>query len=400
MKNTPPSSKNIIALTMERFPDGDATSNRLLALLKTFEDAGYTAKVIGNGEIRNNGNDEWLSIDKSSIKYKTIRSKSNTLLKKVFVRTFSTIILFNAFQSAKEANTSAIVTTHTTLSTGILILAKFFWKIPLIIECSEWHEKKQFSGPFSLINYLKFCYKFHILCTLSKNIICITDLLNKKFSNKCNTIIIPPTVIPSDFPYKIAFNYNSSYLKLFYGGNISGKDDIATVIKGILLLDKSEQRNILFTIAGPSPIDLENYLNKFGIKKTEYENFTKPIGRITKKETVLQLSNSDFSVLLRPISRYSMAGFPSKIVESLASGTPVITNITSDLDNYLKDGHDAIFVNECSEEEMAISLRKALHMSKDSIIEMKFNSMKTAREKFSYNNYTEKLSVFLEQIRK
>ena len=55
------------------------------------------------------------------------------------------------------------------------------------------------------------------------------------------------------------------------------------------------------------------------------------------------MDNVQFDVLLRYSDlRYTKAGFPTKVVESLASATPVITNITSDLEMYLKDGENSV----------------------------------------------------------
>ena len=46
-----------------------------------------------------------------------------------------------------------------------------------------------------------------------------------------------------------------------------------------------------------------------------------------------------------------MAGFPTKVVESLALGTPVITNLTSDLGFCVFDGRNGVILDARSEQD-------------------------------------------------
>ena len=61
-------------------------------------------------------------------------------------------------------------------------------------------------------------------------------------------------------------------------------------------------------------------------------------GRIPYAEVKGKVADADFTVRLRPNKRYANAGFPTKVGESMACGTPVIANITSDLGKYIIDG--------------------------------------------------------------
>ncbi len=53
-----------------------------------------------------------------------------------------------------------------------------------------------------------------------------------------------------------------------------------------------------------------------------------------------------------------MAGFPTKFVESLGAGCPVITNYTSDLDLYLKNGFNGFVVKDLN---MKVFLKFLIH---------------------------------------
>lgn len=390
---------DIIVLTLERFPDGDASSNRLKALLITIDLCGYQCIVIGNGSRFSENKTKWKEIEGRNIKYLSIRSKKDTVFNKIFTRIFSPIILLYYCNKYKNKNTKLIITTHTTISSPIFLISKYIWNLPLIVECSEWHERNQYTGPLGIFKYINFCFNFHILCPATRNIICISNALLKKFQSTNNKVVIPPTYDPNDFKNLTSSYEKSEVLNIFYGGNISGKDDVATLIKGILLLKKSDQEKIQFTIAGPTKEKLFEYLSRSGIELNKIKTFVNPIGRISKKETIEYLTKSDFSILLRPITRYSTAGFPSKVIESLAAGTPVITNITSDLGRYLQDGVDCIIIKEYSEASVASALIRALNLNEAEHNKLKTNSQKTAIKKFSPKSYVENIKFFLENIK-
>jgi hypothetical protein len=50
-----------------------------------------------------------------------------------------------------------------------------------------------------------------------------------------------------------------------------------------------------------------------------------------------KLKNADYSIFIRDKTRVTMAGFPTKFVESITCSTSVITSDVSDLRDYLSD---------------------------------------------------------------
>ena len=68
------------------------------------------------------------------------------------------------------------------------------------------------------------------------------------------------------------------------------------------------------------------------------------------------IAEADFTVLMRPNKRYTNAGFPTKLVESLASGVPVIANLTSDIGWAVRDGREGLKVDDYSAASLAATL--------------------------------------------
>lgn len=120
------------------------------------------------------------------------------------------------------------------------------------------------------------------------------------------------------------------------------------------------------------------------------------LGRMTREEVLNNLQEADFTVLLRQGElRYAKAGFPTKVVESLASATPVICNLTSDLNMYIHDMQNGIIVQECSASEFCKAVKKAMGLSPVQKEKMYGFARKTAEEYFDYEQYKTEIEKLL-----
>jgi glycosyltransferase involved in cell wall biosynthesis len=109
------------------------------------------------------------------------------------------------------------------------------------------------------------------------------------------------------------------------------------------------------------------------------------------------LSLYDFFDFLRPTKKYAMAGFPTKFVESLGAGCPVITNYTSDLDLYLKNGFNGFVVKDLNIESILEIFNTLDSLSFDKLDEMKKNAYQTAEKHFHFSNFENQFKQLLGQ---
>ena len=65
------------------------------------------------------------------------------------------------------------------------------------------------------------------------------------------------------------------------------------------------------------------------------------------------------------------AGFPTKLSESIACGTPVITNDTSDIKNYIRNGKNGFLLELESFDVLCNQLKEICSMSGASLEKMK-----------------------------
>ena len=83
------------------------------------------------------------------------------------------------------------------------------------------------------------------------------------------------------------------------------------------------------------------------------------------------------------------AGFPTKFSESLACGTPVLTNDSSDIVKYLKEGYNGFLIDTSSFEATCTTLYNALSVDKEKILKMKMNCLEN--KSFDYHSF---VSIF------
>jgi glycosyltransferase involved in cell wall biosynthesis len=102
--------------------------------------------------------------------------------------------------------------------------------------------------------------------------------------------------------------------------------------------------------------------------------------------------------LLRPVRRYAQAGFPTKVVEAMSSGTAVIANLTSDLELYVRHGETGIVVSSNSRGDMAQALEIAIEGGRTMSHALGAAARREALLSFDFRTYSGVLSEFVERV--
>ena len=117
-------------------------------------------------------------------------------------------------------------------------------------------------------------------------------------------------------------------------------------------------------------------------------------GVVPQPKALEIIRNADFSVLLRPNKRYAKAGFPTKYVESLAVGTPVIANYTSDLARYLIDNKTGFVCKSEHKDSLKNSLERIKYLSDSQLQSMRIEARTMAENYFDINSTKDELEKF------
>lgn len=364
--------KKVIAYVgLFQFPYGQAASKRVLGNVILFQNLGYDV-VVGHGGI----------IKADQIQNDMVNVKSYGL-DELFLRTSGLARLFN-FLFRSGDNTINWLKSLDNKPDYVIVYGGYYRyaskilkyckknNIKIIFDIVEWYEPAQMVGGKYGFFYNSFLLAFKYVYSKADGIIAISSSLKNVF-NKNTTVIIPPLVAAQiDEPYI----ENNETLSLIYAGNIGNKDSLYEIIQVVENLFKGN--NIRLDIFGPSEAELKI---KYSIE--EFGEEIQIHGKVNQEEINSYIAKADFTIFTRPNTHCNKYGFPSKFVESLSLGVPVVTNLTSDIGGYLKDGYNGFVVKDNSKQAIEVCIRKMLQMSLEQKKSMKKNAIISADEYFS-----------------
>lgn len=362
--------KTIIYFGNVLYPDLDAASHRTIGNAKALRELGYNVVLIGTrkGETRPvletkevfAGFDIYYFADlETPLQWKEYLFGFNPL-KEVL--------------STQEYVEAVILYNHPSISTKKINSFCHNRGIKVYSDCTEWFDPHGFSF-HNVIKRMDTWYRMRRVNLRLDGVIAISSFLDSFYKTRgCRTISVPPLVDLKDSKWEYSEIDNnkpqSDCIGLCYVGNAGTgfKDKLDLIIKSLKnVKDAQSEFNFQLTIVG---MTLEQYIIAFRDNSTNID-FVRFCGKLPNKETLDIVKKSDYSIFLRDNNLVCTAGFPTKFSESLACGTPVLTNITSDLKQYLKDGINGFVMDTDSEDALIESLKKALSVSRTKMKEMK-----------------------------
>lgn|GEM_PF-468126 len=267
--------------------------------------------------------------------------------------------------------------------------------VPLVIDAVEWYKSSHLPGgrfgPFALANAIS----MWLIARRSSGLIVVSRYLEHHFTRQgVPTLRVPPLFVPRMDQSHV--DLPDHPVSLCYVGT-PGRKDRRTVQNLVLVcrelgLDESELR---IDIVGVDKSVAAALIGPDAAAAIDHPSL-RFHGRVSAAEAREVVAHSHFSVLQREVDRYTQAGFPSKVVESLILGTPVIANLTSDLSEYLSDGENAKVLADAS----TAALTQAVSSITSAPYDYDSNAIAaTARDRFSAEKYGESLHGFLVSLR-
>jgi len=381
---------NVLFVSYYQYPNGDAGAIRQHVLARLFSNIGANVFIVSMGE-----STRFNKKDYDGINYMSLRNPGNDKFTKIknylgYKKNLEHIL--------KSTSVKYDIILVVDIPFHALYFVKRFAKrndVKLLHDSVEWYSPQQFKfGSLSMQYILKDLYNKRWIDSQFK-VIAISKYLEKHFKDKQNkTTRIPVIMDIRNMSCKKQTNLEK--LTLLYAGSPGKKDYLKEIIEGIALLEKQIIDKINFRLIG---VDKEQLIELCSVRKESIDRLGSSltaIGKVLRQEVIRNLEEADFTVLLRsPTQRYAKAGFPTKVVESLATGTPVICNITSDLGDYIHDGENGIIVEDCSAEAFSIAIKKALDLTFEQRKIMYENARRCAEENFDYRLYKETLQEFI-----
>lgn len=375
----------IVLVSQYKFPAGDAGSTRIHGFATTAKILGEFPFVIGHGEITNG-----IRFFKN-IPYISLRLHNKYLS----YSTFSVRLVLYLSQINHNHPIKAIIVG--TVDNPTFILIKLFCrihKIQIIKDAVEWYSKFQTKHGALSRSYLEKNIENKYLITKQTKVIAISTFLENYFKSKgINTVRIP---VYMDQRFRLDKRISSSRITITYAGQPGKKDFIHIILKSLSMLDDKSLALIDFHLIGCSDEQVHQLCLENNIDYSKLRTAIHIHGRVPRDVVIDYLLVSDYTILIRnPNERYSQAGFPSKIIESISYGVVPILNYSSDLKLYFKDGINSIIVDGYDEESLKKALIRAISFSYEDRLRMSKQARILALECFNIASYKNELAQIL-----
>ena len=221
-----------------------------------------------------------------------------------------------------------------------------------------------------------------VLHKKTDGLIVISKYLENYYA-KQKTVLIPPLVDKSESKWLSSQKISRKIFRLVYAGwPNKAKERLDLLV------------NSIEKIAERLPLQLDIY----GINEQDYRriyslqdgNVFPPCiifhGKVSHQEALQAVKNADYSLIIRESSRKNNAGFPSKLVESISCGTPVLTTAISNVVDYVHDGNNGYIISIATLEQ---DIEKAIQYR---------NHVKVNDGLFDCSRYIPSMAAFLNSL--
>lgn len=361
-------------------PDNNAAAHRVLSVAKVMHECSIETRFIG------------LSRQKSGNGYIDGFEYTNLPYPKTLFQWKSYLLGDSQYTNLIDIYHPDMVLLYNHPAFAIENIIKYCHKreIKVIGDITEWEEAegnpifKAIKGYDINRRMLKSNLQFDGLICISKFLTDYYDSKNIKVFN------LPPLVDLNQSKWHKKVNFkNDDKIRILYAGSAwKSKDRIDLIAEA---LDKVySSKKITLEVIG---ITKEQFQSMWGNKK-EYKsvNFH---GRIPHSDVIQWLLSADFQILLRPDTLKNKAGFPTKFVETITSRTLPVTNLNSNLDDYIIDGKNGFVIPSLNQKDIDKTINRILAYNKGEIDNLKSNIIV---DTFDYRKYIEQFQIFINNI--
>ena len=372
--------KRILYLGGFDLPDNNAAAQRVISNAKVFQELGYEVRLIG------------LDKTPSTLEYagfQCVNLKYPDSLKEWWDYVFT----LDWYKKEIDSFRPSIVVAYNHPAVALKRIHKYCHQlgIKVLADCTEWY-----SPEGSCLR--RFVKGWDVKKRMTKvhpgldGVISISKFLHEYYTSKqVKSIQLPPLVDLEEDKWKVNESpaKRGDIIKLIYAGSPGHKDWLGKVVSivsaerfrkrvsmEVVGLDES-QFSSLYSYLGPVPDNIH------------FE------GRLPHPEVIRRLKGSDFQIFIREDNLMTTAGFPTKFVESISAGVPVLTNLTSNLSDYLRDGANGFVLQNENDNALRESIDRVLSLSREEIDAIRAS---VDRSTFDYRRYVPKVSEFLSDI--
>lgn len=367
------------------FPFGNARSLRMRSFCKLFADLGYEIDVVSDWNSSNGVPGIWRCLTKRN---RDEYLGSNHLTR--FQRYYAEV----ARALGNESYCFAFVTEMPERVHKIQQLCRSRG-VPMIGDSCEWYDSSTWKYGVLDPHNLAFQVAHRAWYTRWDAVVSISTLLDGYYNNHDVPSIVVPTILDvKQTSFRCDSDASSRDINLLFAGSFGGsKDTVAPMVEAATVFSEGHSaRKMVINILGPTKEEVKKALgNELYVRGIE-SGVLIIHGRVSQEHVADYWLKADYGLFLRPNRRSSNAGFPTKLGEGMAVGTPFITNRTGDIPLYIKNATDGILLDSCTKEECLAVVESLISMSDSEHSTMRASARRCAERSFDYRLYKENMA--------
>ena len=212
--------------------------------------------------------------------------------------------------------------------------------IKCIADVTEWYVATGRNLAYRFIKGIDVTFRMKYVHKHVDSVIAISRFLYDYYKEYVPTVLIPPTVDILDTKWNIEVKRKSEVKSFVYAGSPSMlKERLDLIVRAIEACAKIER--LVFNVVG---ITKDEFIKMYSWKN----GLPKEVifwGRLSHVDAIRIVKEANWSIIIRENNTVVKAGFPTKLVESISCGTPVIVNEFSNVKDYLTYDNSIVVEN-------------------------------------------------------
>ncbi len=331
------SPNTIVYIGGFELPDKNAAAQRVMTNAQIFRELGYRVLLVGLNKSRpadgklypadtgKTGLEAWeMGYPDSSTKWFR-QILSDAPLRKLFLQTkigkLDAVICYN-HPAVSQWRIAKLARKHQAFA---------------IADCTEWYARRHWSSLSGAVKNLDVALRMRYINPRMDGLITTSPFISDFYRQHGMPIVEIPTLMAPEVAAQVpAIDRSDGITRLFFAGTGFDKTTVAESSDGL----KDRLDWVFEVLHKAKMLGAKFHMDLFGVDRRKYlELVPEQAGILDSmegdltfhgrqpRETLLKvLPQAAFSIFFRKSTRTNLAGFPSKLAESISYGTPVITN--------------------------------------------------------------------------
>lgn len=394
------SKGTIIYIGGFELPDRNAAAHRVLANGKILQELGYEVVFVGVDSTRSVGTKR-LRQDFFGFECWSVPYPVGVVAWLKYILGLATILTF--LQKSRAAKVVGVICyNYPAIAQARIKLLCQRAGMKMIADATEWYDASAGRLIHRVIKFVDTSLRMHIVHRLADGVITTSKYLTEFYSCRGKVTVELPTLFDADKFQPPPSRGGDPQKNFIYVGSPFDADRVnkarsnlkerLDVCIEILYQIYTAGEDFRFDIYG---IGVEDYLHVFPEHSDMLQKMEQCIdfkGRQPNQLVLKRIAECDFSMFFRDETRVTLAGFPSKLAESISCGTPVVSNKMISLESHAQSA--GLFLAARGEE--CALIKQVMGFSPAEINAIKQRSYHSRT--FDYRNYVDKVALFMTAV--